>query len=217
MPRGAWWEVAWPRSVRRRRRNCCMRIRIAKRPRTKSRPIWRTKIRLGGRVLTKVCESAGSRSWRCLLQGRPQKMISEQQPGGDKGQSAKRSDSAESSRSGDRKQVEAAGEENDSSGEQGADRGACRFGEGAGARKRGDDQDAERMDEMIEHGFLVDVHGVGVEPLLERVGAECSEHHAQSHQGCADGAPHHECAGSSFTISATNDFASPKSIRVRSI
>src|ERR1700722_13566061 len=140
MPNGAWWADGWRRWARRRRRNCCTRARIAWRAKRRSRHISKKKRRRGAEVFTMACGGAELRWSRCRLA--PQKAISQQQPGGDKGQSAEGSDRAQRALTGDGEQIKAPREQHDSRQQQRADNGRGRLRKGAGALQCRDDQNS---------------------------------------------------------------------------
>src|SRR5579883_3078807 len=80
----------------------------------------------------------------------------ERKPGGDEADAADRRDGAQPADTGDRQQIEAAGEQHDTGEQQRAGPIGGVFGKRARFGQHGDDQDSERVDEVVEDGLLPD-------------------------------------------------------------
>src|ERR1700722_4316 len=84
----------------------------------------------------------------------------EYQPRGEKQQPADRSDGAEALIPAYRQDVKTAAEDDDTAKQQPADQGGNRFGKDVGSEEKRNDQQAEGVDEVVEHGPFVDADGV---------------------------------------------------------
>ena len=61
----------------------------------------------------------------------------------------------------------------------------------AGLRQQRDHQHPQRVNEMVEHGLLVNAQRVGVQPGFQPVRAERAQNHRQRQKNRADRAPVH--------------------------
>ena len=68
------------------------------------------------------------------------------------------------------------------------------FGKRAGARQNGDDQNPQRVDEVVEDRLFVDAHGIVVQAAAQPVRAKRAQDHGQRQQNGSRHAPVHRLA-----------------------
>src|SRR5579884_3912543 len=118
-------------------------------------------------------------------------LVRQQKPGDDEGDSAEGCDGSEEPDSTEGERVEAAREQYDSGEQQGTDAHAGGAGDGFHVRKQRDNEQAERVDEVIKNGAFVDGHRIVVEPAAQAVRSEGAGGDRQGQCYCSYCAPVH--------------------------